>query len=321
MQYIQSAVALGSAIQLCIITPLDKAAVDSLFAEMWRQIFLFERQCSRFLPGSELSFFNRNAGTKQFISDSFREVLVTAKELSRATGGLYNPFILPALQAAGYDHSFVMGHEHDLQDDHSRKKVVSCDQLEISDDWARIPYGTALDLGGCGKGYIADLLADFIESRVDGYWLSIGGDVIAGGVDEAHQPWHVSVQKALGDGKQDIGYVQLKPGERLAVATSGTIVHRGIKDGQLWHHLIDPQTGKPAKTDIRAATVCHTSGVWADVLASCAIIAGSKAAGPFLKKQHATAYVLQASDTRKPLDVAGAQVHIDDGRSVTYNKL
>ncbi|HEY5667761.1 MAG TPA: FAD:protein FMN transferase [Candidatus Saccharimonadales bacterium] len=320
MQYIQTAVALGSAIQLCIVTSLDKVAVDNLFAEMWRQIFLFERQCSRFLPGSELSVFNRNAGTKQFVSDSFRRVLVTAKELSVATDGLYNPFILPALQAAGYDHSFVKGYEHDAQDDHSRKKVVSCEHLEIGDDWGRIPYGTALDLGGCGKGYIADQLATFIEPQVDGYWLSLGGDIIAGGLDETQQPWRIAIQKAQGNGKQDIGHIRLLSRERLAAATSGTSVHRGVKNGRPWHHLIDPQSGEPVQSDMLSATVCHASGAWADVLASCAVIAGSEQAEPLLAKHHAAAYVLQAPAQQTAPVTFGTVVHIDGEQQVSYNK-
>lgn len=290
MQYYQEQIALGSKTGLSIVSTAESSQVGLLYNELWRSIFMFERQFSRFLPGSELSMLNRNAGAKQVISSEFREILLAASRLAQETGGLYNPFILPALQASGYSHSRVPGHEQDAVDDHSKKAVTSIDKLEVGDDWARIPYGTAIDLGGCGKGYLADQLRSQLPEIVTGYWLSFGGDIVVGGNDEQGQAWTVNIEAADDPGK-NIGTIMSS--SACGVATSGTTVHKGKKARKSWHHIIDPRTRQPAETDVLLATVCHDSALYADVLASCAVILGSQQGIPFLKQHAVKSAVLQ----------------------------
>lgn len=295
-QYYQECIALGSKTGLSLVGGATSLEVEKIYHELWQSIFRFERQFSRFLPGSELSTFNRNASTKQFISQEFRALLVTARDLATETKGLYNPFILPALQKSGYKHSRVPGYENDKVDDHSNKSVVSIDHLEIGDDWARIPYGTALDLGGCGKGYIADQIKQSLPSTITGYWLSFGGDIAVGGRDDHALPWKVYIQSADAPDK-NIGAVLADCD--CGVATSGTIVHRGKAKGKMWHHIIDPRTCKTADTDVLLATVWDKLSVRADVLASCAVILGEKQGLAFLKSVGVKGALIQWKDNKK----------------------
>jgi thiamine biosynthesis lipoprotein len=291
MEYSQKTLALGSTAQLTFVCMATQKEVDKIFQQLWHTIFSFERQFSRFLPGSELSIFNRNSGIKQPITPEFRDILLTTRNIAAETQGLYNPFILPALQAAGYKHSRVTGFEHDAVDNHIGKSVAAIDQLEISDTWARIPYGTALDIGGCGKGYLAEQLRHKLPATITGYWLSFGGDIAMGGHDSRDKPWKVTIQSAHNE-RANIGTLTVRG--TGGVATSGTTVHRGKKAGKDWHHIIDPFTLQPAKTNILLATVWTDSALKADVLASCAVILGDKKGLKFLKEQGATAAVLQS---------------------------
>jgi len=61
---------------------------------------------SRFNPDSELSRLNASAGKLFQASSILFEVVEAALQASRDTGGLFDPTILPELQAAGYDRSF-----------------------------------------------------------------------------------------------------------------------------------------------------------------------------------------------------------------------
>lgn len=299
----QERTVLGSRLQLALVTDASEGQAEEVFRALWLEIFLFEKRCSRFLPGSELSRFNRSAGARLDITPEFRDALLAAQRMADWTGGLFNPFILPALQRAGYDHSLLPAHEHDASDDHSTRRLVAASELEIGDHWARIPYGSAIDLGGCGKGYIGDHLAALAANHPDGgrlagFWFAIGGDVITQGVDEAGQPWTVYLQP---DPKADrrIGEVTV-PGEgSYAVATSTTAYRRGQKGGQAWHHIIDPRSGRPADTDVSLATVCGRSLLEADVLASCAIIVGSAEVAAFLRDHEVRDGLWQGGQDRK----------------------
>lgn len=298
----QAKLALGSDVFIVLATDLPQKKVDSIFAVLWLEIFKFEQQFSRFLPTSELSMFNRNAGLPYPVSESFRDLLITAKKMAIKTKGLYNPFILPMLQKAGYKKSFVDKYHNDAIDDYSHRAVASIEKLKIDDDSVTIPANTAMDFGGIGKGYLADQLAKNPElDMLNGYWISLGGDVIGSGLDADGTKWEVSIQDAIKPDKL-INFHYTSEEKNFSVATSGTITRKSKNDTKPWHHIIDPRTLKPAITDVLLASVAAKTSTEADIFASCAVILGSKDAPDFLQSVGISSYLLQLeSDSTSPL--------------------
>lgn len=310
----QTKIALGCENTLSIVThgQIEPAA---LYNRLWLEIFQFEQRFSRFLPASELSAFNRQAGLKQIVSPEFQAILADAKAIGEETEGLFNPFVLPALQRAGYTKSFVRAHENDASDNFEHRSLASIQALEIGDEWARIPYGTAIDLGGCGKGYMADRLAALVvaEPEVAGYWFSLGGDVIAGGCDQNGDLWQIGIEdvSSRSAAARLAGIVQVSESTPTAVATSATTDRRGKHKGKAWHHIIDPSTGRPAQTDLLAVSIRAASAFRADVLASCLIVAGSRAAKDFMSRYEIDGVLLQTTDKARTaygsIKAAGAE--------------
>jgi thiamine biosynthesis lipoprotein len=287
-RYQQHYRALGSTVLITLVTTASAANRAVIFAKLYSQITAFEQQFSRFLPTSELTSFNQSAGAKTAVSPSFMGLLKTAKQLAAQTAGLYNPFILPALQQAGYLGSWPQP-EHSIADTvFTDRQLTTVDQLILGDGWAKIPNTAALDFGGIGKGYLLDQLAQELDDEpLSGYWLSLGGDIICAGHDLNGRDWQVAVQDAL-DTTKNIETIANQSGHKLAIATSGITKRRGLKDGREWHHLIDPRTGQPARTAILTATVTAKQAVLADVYAKCVVIAGADQA-----KQYQVAGVIQ----------------------------
>jgi thiamine biosynthesis lipoprotein ApbE len=96
---------MGSQIELTAVGISDSlfdAATNyaKRFAEEWEDRF------SRFRAHSELSRLNALAGTAMPVSTVFLSVLETALAAYERTGGLFDPSILPALAALGYDRDF-----------------------------------------------------------------------------------------------------------------------------------------------------------------------------------------------------------------------
>ncbi len=283
--------ALGGNATIGLVLPAD-APARRLQHTLWRTVFQFEKRFSRFLPSSELSLFNASAGLKTPVSDAFAAVLKTALQLAEQTGGLCNPFILPALQRTGYIHSAAEGYQNDPAPDYTERQVVDSNKLELGDGWARIPYGTAIDIGGFGKGYLADMLGGIArEQGAVGYWIELSGDIATYGHDAAGQPITIAVQAA--DTAAAGRYVVVCPAEPFAVATSGTFARVAHAKTIKGHHIIDPRTSQPAETDMLLATVCDSSAIIADVFASCALIVGSKQAPTWLKAHDSPEYLLQ----------------------------
>jgi thiamine biosynthesis lipoprotein len=75
----------------------------------------------------------------------------------------------------------------------------------------------------------------------------------------------------------------------MGAATSGT---RKRAWGSDLHHLIDPRTGRPARTDIAEASVIARSGADAEILAKSALLLGTKEAPAFLAAHNALGWWL-----------------------------
>lgn len=287
----QTRMALGSDCTLVLVTTESGSAVDRRFADLWQSIFQFERQFSRFIPDSELSRLNERSGYIVPASAQFIQLLGTARALAVSSEGLFNPFILPSLHKAGYRQSFVERYRNDPQPDYANRQVAAPADLEIGDNWVRIPFLTALDLGGCGKGYLADQLAAHPAAQsVAGFWFSLGGDIAGAGYDQSNRPWMVQVASV--EPSLPVTWYEAAA-DGFAIATSGPGVRRGRSNGRPWHHLIDPRSAQPSQTDVAQATVVADRAVLADVLASGAVLSGSQEAASYVRRQGARGAWLQ----------------------------
>jgi len=110
-----------------------------------------------------------------------------------------------------------------------------------------------IDLGAIAKGYIAQRIAGFLaENGADGALVDLGGDIYALGNRQDGSPWRIAVRKPFGDLNEFIGVVEVS---NASVSSSGIYERSFEKDGVLYHHILDLNTGLPAKNDVVSATV------------------------------------------------------------------
>lgn len=258
---------LGSRADIVLVAA-DYESIEHVFHSVWHTITEFDIRFSRFRPDSEISQFNEKAGQWVGISADFTELLIVCKKYAHKTEGLFNPFVLPALQAAGYRGSWPHVEQADPLLDVRSRHMVSSNEIEITEVSARIPEETAIDIGGIGKGYMLDTLAALLERmNVSRYYISLGGDIICHGFDADYNPWRIGISAARQRGAR-VGLISNNIGEVLAIASSSVV----RRSGSGWHHIIDPRTGKPTSTSILMATVVASSGTAADIFAKTCII-------------------------------------------------
>lgn len=281
--------ALGGNTTIGIIAERSQEEFEELASELWQNVFRFEKLASRFLETSELTYVNRRAGLETTISEQFAELLSAAKTMSERTGGLYNPFLLPAIQRAGYLHSAVPGFHDDPVPDFRTRHLSDWQNLKLSDTTMQIPSNTALDMGGIGKGFLADKLGETLRSAgVNGYWVNLSGDIAVYGTDEHGRQLQVAVDGA--------DHVIECPTEPSGIATSGTMPRPGHTELHS-AHIIDPSTGTSVKSTLRRVTVCAPTATEADVFASCAIIVGRENAPAWLEEHGATSWLFDTNTT------------------------
>ena len=211
-----------------------------------------EAALSRFDPSSDLSRLNRDAGSWVAVDVRLVEALRLALHARVATRGRFDPTVLPALVAAGYDRSFELLEERPPRqaDGWRAGAAVEVDERGVR---ARIDAGAALDLGGSGKGYAAARALEAMRDAwpsLPGALVDLGGDLALWGSTPEGGPWRIDVRDPRSPGAT-AGRLLLSGG---GVATSGRDVRR-FGPGRSLHHLIDPATGEPAKPGPLAVTV------------------------------------------------------------------
>jgi len=236
------------------------------FDAVRREFASAEARLSRFLPSSALARLNRG----EPVADPVLALLVRlAIDAWRRTGGLFNPLVLPALEAAGYDRSFefVQGGEPAplVPPEPDRALFVRGDEVRLR--------AGRLDLGGLAKGWTAEHAARRVSPLARGVLVNAGGDLVACGAEDGGEGWVVAVEGPSGE-------VIWEGRWRGALATSSTVRRRwATSSGETAHHLIDPRTGLPAASEFVQVTVAAKSAVDAEVWSKAILIRGSEALG------------------------------------------
>lgn len=226
-----------------------------------------EARFSRFLPGSELSLLNRAEGP--FVaSEPLFGALTRAKGLFRRTGGLFDPAVGAALGAHGYDRSFSPG-GLDRSAPPGATARAHFSEVGLIPDTRTVlrPPHVLLDLGGFLKGHIADEAARRLPANSA---IDAGGDLVVRGPGPSGRGWEVDVEDPRDPSATRL---TLRVRDR-AVSTSAPNRRRWRAGGDWQHHLIDPRTQRPSRSDLAQVTVLAGTAEWAEVLAKVVFLLG-----------------------------------------------
>lgn len=263
------------AMNTVILLAAESKQPEQVFEMAQKFIEQSEQRFTRFKETSELSALNRSAGDWFAVSPEMLDLLLVALECHQATNGIFDPAILPDLQAAGYTKSFDQLLEHGAEvhpTSHYRPRLNSFADIEIDSlqGRVRLPKGMQIDLGGIAKGWIAERAAHKMAEHSSACGVNAGGDMFLIGHPQGRTNWEV----ALEDPRNPIHDLTILLVDGGAVATS-SVVKRSWQQGEIKrHHLIDPRTGEPAETPWLSVTVFAPAAVLAETFAKAILIAG-----------------------------------------------
>ncbi len=230
-----------------------------------------ERRWTRFSPDSELSRLNAASGRVVVVSRETYAVVERAIEGWQLTAGRFDPTVLDAVIAAGYDRSFEMLSRVDGPAHSPLGPVPGCGSIDLFPGAGaiRLPAGVHLDLGGVAKGWAADVVVrELLAAGAAGACVNVGGDLRVAGHAPTGDGWVVAVEDPHRPGAE-VGRIQLLDG---GIATSSRVRRQWHRQGQSRHHVIDPRTGTSAGTDVAAVTVVAGDAWLAEVLATALLL-------------------------------------------------
>lgn len=215
---------------------------------------------------SEIYALN-HSGTAQLSPDT-AQLLAGALSACGRTGGALDISIYPVLRSWGFTTGeYTVPSEDDIS---ALLPLVDYTQVDLDGSTAALPSGMEIDLGSVAKGYTGDQLAALLkESGVPSALLDLGGNIQAVGAKPDGSLWRVGVRDPEGEG--NIGVVSVTD---QAVITSGGYERYFEQDGMRYWHILDPKTGKPARSGLASVTVVGDSGVLCDGLSTALFVMG-----------------------------------------------
>ena len=275
----QSRFLLDTLIDITVVSDSQRDAAAATEAA-YREIERIEALLSKYQPESLISAVNRQAGDVQavHVDPETTAILQRALQYSRHTDGAFNITIGPII------HLWGIGTDDERVPETSEiqqaLQFIDVAKVDISAQGVRLrDVGMSIDLGAIAKGYSIDrAIATLRQHGIQQALVNAGGDIRCLGVKPDGTPWRIGIQHPRDDGI--IGVVELQD---AAITTSGDYERMFVEDGIRYHHLFDPQSGRPAR-GCQSVTILTTSAEAADVYSTAVFIMGPERGLAFIER-------------------------------------
>ena len=229
--------------------------------------------------GSEIYRANHSGGEPVNVSEETAELVSFALEMAEKTEGALEPTIYPVLRAWGFttDTKQVPSQEEidALLEDVGHEKIT------LDGTLLTVPEGMELDLGAVGKGYAGDLAAEAVRARgIECAILSLGGNIQAVGSRPDGTDWRVGLRSPWEDGTLGV----LRVSDQAVVTSGGYENYFEDKDGNVYWHILDPETGYPAKSGLLSVTIICPQGRMGDALSTALFVMGPQKAEEYWRE-------------------------------------
>ena len=274
---------LDTSCTVTIYDDMDKKEAEQLLEDTFKLMRDKENMLSRTIDDSEVAKINGAGGQWVEASDETIDIIRTANMISYESGGVFDITIGKVTQMWDFKAEDPAVPEPALIQEalpHIGYKTITTGggKVKLSDPEAE------MDLGGVAKGAIADMVCAFLEEKgVTSAVVNLGGNVVVIGEKAEDTPWTVGIERPFTDRKELVGVIQVTD---KAVVTSGIYERNFEEDGKIYHHILDPETGYPAETDLEAVTIIADKGYsgFCDAVSTACLILGKEKAPQFIEQ-------------------------------------
>lgn len=230
-----------------------------------------EKKLSKTIEGSDVNRINKSKGEPVEVSDETAELINLSKKYSELSKGAFDITIAPLSEVWNFQNE----NPTPPSDDEINTLLTSVGMDFINIDGNTVTKtnpDTEIDLGGIAKGYIADKTAEYLKSRnVTSALINFGGNVVTIGSKTDNTPFKIGIQKPFAETNEVCGAVSSKDG---TIVTSGTYQRYFEYNGEKYHHILDPKTGKPSNSGLLSVTIEGTKSADADALSTACFVLG-----------------------------------------------
>ncbi len=248
---------------------------------------IYEDRLSATKKESEISYIN--TGGKYKVSSKTAELISKGLYYGELSGGKFDITVYPLSRLWDTKNEVVPSRDEIAE----ALKNIDYQSVTVEGDMVSAG-GKQIDLGGIAKGYVADTVRTYLYNMgAKKGIINLGGNVVVFGDKE----YNVGIKKPFSDNELS-ATVKVK---NKSVVTSGVYERCFKKDGKLYHHILDTETGYPVESDLWSATIINDTSVDGDALSTICMCLG---------KEKATELIENTANTEA--------VFIDNTGKVTY---
>ena len=265
---------------------LASAALSKVMHECTR----YEQLFSAFIAESDIGRVNRARGAQTAVSPETADIVAASLPYCERYPDIFDI----SIGAAARLWSFHAYDPHVASPEDCLRASLHTDFRTVHADTAASTIRlddpeTNLDLGATAKGYIADKMVGTLrEFGIEHAVIDLGGTIYLMGSRPSGDRWVIGIEDP-----RDDGTLLRFRGRNLAVATSSVSVRAFDYEGTHYHHILDPRTGQPCKTDLLSASIVSESAFKADCLATIAIGLGMEAAQAMIESEGVAGVLLR----------------------------
>ncbi len=252
---------------LITITVYDKAYED-IARDSLSLLDQYDAQWSAHRAGSDIDRLNQDG--QAVLTGDTAELMFASMQYSAVSGGAFDLTIYPITSLW---HLSTRTDDESLPNEQSIRNacaLVDANSLALEQvgDGVSVTLkpGMGIDLGGIAKGFAADKLKVYLESKgVNNAIVSLGGNVCLIGSE--------TYTVGLEDPRADGIFGKLKVSD-VQVVTSGDYQRYIEVAGQRIHHIFDPATGQSVHNGLCSVTVIGQNGAQCDALSTAVFVLG-----------------------------------------------
>lgn len=247
------------------------AASEAVFDELRR----VDRLMSSWVKTSDVSRINAAAGRRAIeVSPEVLKVIVKAQTVAKNTGGAFDITVgaFKGLWKFGEDRDGSIPSPAQVR---ARVERVGYRDVIVNRKKRTVKLrhrGMRISLGGIAKGYAVDRAVAILRARgIVDFILQVGGDLYASG-RRGDRKWRVGIRDPRGDRRDTFAVAEV---QNRTFSTSGDYERGFIKNGIRYHHILDPETGNPARKS-RSVTVLAKDALTADAWSTALFVLGAE---------------------------------------------
>ena len=253
---------------------------EAVLSDVANMCMSYEALFSRTIEGSDIYRINHSNGAPVTVNPETLLLIKESIRFSELTDGAIDITIAPVRDLWDFTDNDMASSASDsftLPDDAALSDALShvdyhCIQYDEATNTVTLTDPQAqIDLGFIAKGYIADKIKEYLLSQgISSAIINLGGNVLTIGSKPDQTPFKIGIEEPF-DTTTSLDVLSVND---RSVVTSGIYQRYATYNDEIYHHILNPETGYPVSGDLLSVTILSDSSMIGDALSTSCLLLG-----------------------------------------------